>query len=414
MATGSIKFALDESNQDAALAYRPWSVRTLKVVVSVTAVNQNNFPALRLRTKRMADKDATGITCGYADQNDDFVISWGGGHEDGPCVKASDDGHIEGCVPLTTTTTSNIFLNVHHRGPGVPATAVLTLEAFDENDNDKVYARLTVTLQKPTVNASNILQLNPTTFGKWQTNAGTLLPTYDPRWHPETDVTYVSSDAIPLQVQQDKFALRFLWGGQEIAVIEDKTRPSMLDPNFSADKYKPGGVHFELFHWDDEFIVLRIWFSWLNIRIPDHIWKVAKHEVPDAERFDLLIRRKTGSIGLACTDLHWREMWGRCEKQDEPITGYIGLTGGTLIRVGIEDIMNKKLPRSLPENLTIKKKLPYDLLLDFVKREAAAFAEEEDDGGGEVTLGPGNQAHVPTLNNVVFDPILVGRDVRYE
>ena len=413
MASGSINFALDGNSQNAVLVYRPWSVRTLKVVVSVTAVNQNNFPALRLRTKRMADKDVTGITCGYADDNDDFVISWGGGHENGPCIQASDDGHVEGCIPLEAAATSNIFLNVHHRGPGVPETAVVTLEAYNENENNKVYASLNVTLQKPVVDASNIVQLHAATSGNWQTNAGTLLPTYDPRWHPDSDVTYVSSASIPLQVQQDEFTLRFLWGGEEIAMVEDKTRPSMLDPDFSADKYQPGGVHFELFHWDNEFFALRIWFSWLNIRIPDHIWKAAKHEVPDAERFDLLIRRKTGHIGLACTDLHWREMWGRCEDLDEPVTGYIGLTGGTLIRVGIEDIMNKKLPQNLPDNLVIKKKLPYDLLLEFVKREADAFADQ-DDNAKDVTLGPGNQAHVPTLNNVVFDPMLVGKDVRYE
>ncbi len=410
MSNGAVDYKLDLETADTQLMYAPWNVRTLKIRVSVSEDKQNKLPPLRLRPQRQVQMK--GAVCGLADESDAFLISWGGGHEAGPCIKADDEGHVEGCVQLKANQTSNIFLNVHHRGPDTPETAVLSLEAYDPTNN-QVYASLKVNLVKTAVDVSTIQRLTQTNPGVWEIKAGNSLPTYDPRWHPKADVAYVVANPLPLQIQQDEFKLRVLWDGKLIAVIDDRTRPSMLDANLDSDKYLPGGVYFDLFQWDAEFVVLRAWFFWLNTNIPDHIITVGRHEVPDAERFDFLIRRKTGHIGLACTDLHWREMWGRREEMEKTVTGYMGFTGSTLLRTGLNHILDTNMPSVLPGDLIIKKNLPNDLLLEFIKREAAAFAKA-DDKGKETLLDAGNQAHVPTLGNIGMDPLLVGQDVRQE
>ena len=50
---------------------------------------------------------------------------------------------------------------------------------------------------------------------------------------------------------------------------------------------------------------------------------IGRHEVPDAERFDMLIRRADGRVTLACTDMHWREMWG--EIDGAPMRATLGM-----------------------------------------------------------------------------------------
>src|SRR5690606_21791353 len=180
----------------------------------------------------------------------------------------------------------------------------------------------------------------------------------------------------------------------------DQTSPSTLtgDPAL----FTPGGLRSELFNWDKDYLALRVWFVWLNTRIPrDH--KVATHEVPDSERFDFLIRKKNGKIPLACTDLHWREMWG--VMTDMPIKAKVGLTFRTLVRAGGYEI---------PAKLVGGPNLPYDLLLGFVQREAESFAKLDDKNEKREVLTPGLQAHVPSLDNVDHSPTLTSRDVRYE
>jgi hypothetical protein len=406
MNTAQIIFPLDQGESTATLIYRPWGIRTLKIQVTVSEEKAGDFPALRLRPRRMADTAATGMACGYADAGDAFLVSWGGGHEPGPCIKASDDGHVEGCVPLAADDTSNIFLNLKHQGPATPETAVLTLEAYDP-ETDDVKASLAVTLQKPAAYPEDQMRLERREGGGWEMGNGRLLPAYDPRWQPHQEVTYRQVEPLPLAIRRDGRTLRVFWDGdKEIITIHDRTRPSMLDDDLPPEQYAPGGVDVELFDWDEEYVVLRVWFAWLNVNIPFHVARLesTQHEVPDAERFDFLIRKKNGKIALACTDLHWREMWGVMD--DMPVTASVGLTAGTLLKLAFDKVVMDKLVKG--------QKLPYDMLLGFVQRQAEDFARLDDASEEKTVLAPGLQAHVPTLDNVTQSPNLTSRDVRYE
>lgn len=395
------EFHLDQGKgQSAELIYQPFATRTLKIQVSTTT----NLPALRLRPCIRGDLANTGIVCGYADEGDAFLISWGGGHETGPCIKASDEGHVEGCVPLGPDDTSNIFFNVTHLGPDVPDSAALTLEAYIEG-TDTVHASLTITLKKPaSFPANDLMRFQPDGNGRWRVTGGHTLPNYDPRWWPNKELSYTAVDQVPLlEIRQDKTQLSVYWANQNLPIITitDQTRPSTLtgDPIY----FTPGGLRLELFDWSDQFVALRVWFIWLNVRIPRD--KVFQHEVPDAERFDFLIRKKNGKVALACTDLHWREKWVKPRKANTPVLADMGFTAGTLL-MGINNEVRK--------NLVASDEFDYDLLLEFVRRSAKRFAKLDDEGREELLLDAGLQAHVPTLVNMDGSPQLTSQDVRYD
>ncbi|MCI0578312.1 MAG: hypothetical protein L0332_22450 [Chloroflexi bacterium] len=384
----------------ASLVYRPWSTRTLKVKVSTTP-DKENLPPLRLRTRRMADAQATGMTCGYADEGEAFLVSWGGGHEEGPCLKADDQGgHAEECVSLKAGVPSTIYLNVKHQGDELPEMAAVTLEAYAPA-NGHMYASLPVTLQKPADLPAGVVRLAPAGAGWWQA-AGDYLADYDARWWPAAEVTYQQVTAPSLSIRQDNNRLLVEWPGQgnPAIIITDNTSPSLLSPGI--EKYAPSSVDFELFNFDQDHFVLRIWFFWLNTNIGFKFSEQVRHEVPDAERFDFLIRKKSGKVVLACTDFHWQEVWGQVVEM--PLNARYGFTLGSFLKVGFEHVGKKIAGQS-------KHKLPYNPR-GYVERLAEDLVRREAMGTDRVVLAKGWQAHVPTLFKVEHDPLLASSDVR--
>jgi hypothetical protein len=402
-----VHFPIDQGmgQPAASLEYRPYGTHTLKIKAT-TAQGHDNLPPLRLRLRCMANLEA-GMTCGYADEGQDFLISWGGGHETGPCLKAADEGHIEGCVTLKASDKSYLFLNITHVDDNsLPDAATLTLEAYDPNDG-KAYASLPVTLKKPVAFPADVVRLVKKHNNEWQAT-GSSIAAYDPRWWPAAQLNYHPLTApLPLTIRQDGVRLLVEWAGRPggpIIILKDKTDPSMLtEPDVT--RFAPGSVRFELFDWDEEYVALRVWFFWLNTKIGFHYAKAFTHEVPDAERFDFIIRKKTGTIALACTDLHWREVWGQATAM--PVAGFIGLTPRTFARTARLMVFDKVLAKLVGT----KTKLSYPGLRGYLERLAEDMARQEDTQK-RITLAPGNQAHVPTLLNVTQNPQLTSADVR--
>lgn len=384
-----VPFKLDQGLNQAGpdVYYRPWSTRTLKLNVT-TSAGQGDGPAMRLRASRMADKVATGLTCGFADEDDSLVVSWGGGHEDGPCIKADDQGgHAESCVPLPAGDSSNIYLNLKHLGPALPETATLTLEAYDPASQN-VRASLIIQLLKPPGATAAVMRFQPDSGDQWQVQ-GDQLPIYDPRWWPRAEVTYRPVTAPPLSIRRDNTRLLVEWTGKAapLIIINDETSPSLLtsDPT----QQRPGGVDFELFDFDQNHFVLRVWFSWLNRNIGYYFAEQVRHEVPDAERFDFIIRKESGKVILAATDLHWKELWGQV--QQTPVRATYGL-GLNLLRLKRTYDLKKELDKHkhlfTPYN-------PYETVVRVVED----LARRDGLGQERVILAKGWRAHVPS-----FDP----------
>ena len=172
------------------------------------------------------------------------------------------------------------------------------------------------------------------------------------------------------------------WGETHIANIRDETKPSVLLQGI----FRP-----EIYAFDEHYIALRLWFFWLDVNIGGRFF-IGRHEVPDSERFDLLILVKDGSVPLVSTDLHWRESWGMVQKM--PVQGTLGLSRATKIALAT-DALGKlwdKVWGNKPEDKD-KAYNPIKLVRRFAKRHA-------DGRGATVTRAKGTEAHVPMWQNV--------------
>lgn len=370
-----ILFQLDRPGATVRLDYTPWATRTLKVEIKTN----KEMPALRVRPKGIRpDELKAGVFRAFPDNDNSLIISWGGGHEPGPCVRAKDFlKAFEQCQPVEPGSASVLFFNLTHIGPAVPDAATMTLEAFEEKTN-RVYSTLRIYLQKPADFPANAMRLAQTKKGEWKAS-GDSMPTYDPRWWPG-DVSYVPGTAESLTIRRVDNTLKVYWGERETAVITDHTSPTILDDN---------ALYFDLFHFDEWHVALRLWFFWLDKNIGGGFF-FGRHEVPDAERFDLLIRKRDGQVTLACTDLHWREMWGQVHK-GEAMQATLGLNRETKQKLLNEEV--GKLLNAWQQEKGQDYTEPYNPI-EYISRLAAGL------GPTRVVRGKGTEAHIPTIHNM--------------
>ncbi len=386
-------FPLDGENSqmDQVLIYRPWGTRTLKLEVST----QKMMPKLWIRPKGMIPEEKElGIFKGYADDNNSFHITWGGGHEPGPCAKTKDFlSAFETCAPLEENESSIVFFNITHAGSDLPLETNLTLIAFESEDSNgnihkRDQAEILIKLLKPSgIPAENeVMRLIPgIETDQWIVSPGQYLPEYDSRWWPSKEVNYIRSEPIPLGIELEDGKILIIWGHEKevIAVIEDYSEPSVL---FLAET-----LAFELFNFDEWSVCLRTWFFWVDKYIGGNLF-LGRHEIPDAERFDMIIRRKDGRVLLAGTDLHWRETWFRVLPK-KILRATIGMPKETLIRLtqqkwnGVWKNIWMKSPKNFENETTNNPVDPY------IRRLAAREAA--------VTLrAKGTESHCPMLHNV--------------
>lgn len=382
--SATVSFPLDASENRAALIYRPWGTRSLKVQVSSTA----DRPPLWLRFDNR--ERSNGAICAFADDSEAFVVSWGGGHEEGPPVMVEDFlMALEKAAPLPANYRSTIFFNVRHVGPELPQDARLTLKALTADGT--AVATLTIELQRPHDVPTSLLRFTADDAAaprRWTMQAGDYVPRYDSRWWPQRDVAYTRVPAhwprAPLTVARVANELHFHWHGRSdpVAIILDQTEPTVFDQD--------DAISFECFAFTDigqRYLVVRATFSWLDTRVGfKSLGLIGRHEVPDAERFDLLFRVPDGDVKLACTDLHWREMWGQAV--ETPLQATLGLN-----RQQKWDLARQKLWEH-DEKDTRRRYNP----LGYIERLAERLVDEEP---LFVLRAKGTEAHVPTLNKVV-------------
>ncbi len=406
-----VPFVLDEEASQAhrPLIYRPWGTRTIKLKITA----HTDMPRLWVRPQAvLPEEGALGIFKAYADDCRSLHITWGGGHETGPCAKTTDLlSAFETCSPFLAGDTSYLFFNLTHAGAHVPASAAVTLRAFEcAQANGRAieqdHARLWLPVQPPPhlPPAEEIIRLVPDEqAGAWTASSGRYLPAYDSRWWPSPEVIYEASEQPPLLLRIDQGALLVEWGepGKTVAVIQDCTNPSAL---LLAET-----LAFELFAFDAWSMVLRVWFFWVDKYVGRSAF-VGRHEVPDAERFDLVIRRQDGRVLLAGTDLHWREVWARV-LPNKILRATLGIPRDTAIRLAKEkwsDVWNKiwARPPDRGEN-SVDTAHPNNPVDPYIRR----LAERE----ATVTLkASGTEAHLPMLHNVEQrrPPVMTSSDVR--
>jgi hypothetical protein len=377
----SVVFNLEEKAQDGGeWDYRPGGTRTIKLEIK-TAVDQK---PLRLRWRDAKRQDD--LVCAFVGPHDDFVISWGGGHEPDPPVRTQDRwGAFEEVVPVLAKDEPNFtYFNITHVSAGdLPASVPLVLEAYPDGGGDAVSA-LSIRLVKPAALPAQVMQIAAAETGqRWLVTAGDSLPEYECRWWSSRTVTYAAVSAPPLTIVREKNELLVQWEGTIVARILDQTKPPVLD--------RANDVKFDLFHFDAlgvDYVALRIWFFWLDKNVKSFaIGGVGRHEIPDAERFDLLLRPGDGLVTLACTDLHWREMWGQTTQP--PLQATVGLNWKQKTDLGEEKLGE------------LFHKAGKDGRRDYNPLEYIQFLAHDLAGTAETTVrAKGSAAHVPSLSNV--------------
>lgn len=411
MTANVIDFQLDRLKNSGQLAYRPFGVSTIKLKVSSESKDQ---PALRLRVKNKTAADVTeGTFRGFPKDSQALMVSWGGGHEPGPCVKPKDFLHFkEEPAPLPMGEKSYIYLNLTHiKADDLPETAELTIEAYDPGDNhrdESVVSTLTITLKRPD-NIPDKLRLLESGSGQddaWHIQDGTHLQQYDPRWWPE-GVEYVAENRpLPLTIRRIANRLEIYWGdsAKAVAILTDNTKPSLLTPGEHQRQYR-NTVLFDLFNFDDNHIVLRIWFYWLNKKIGGQNF-IGRHEVPDAERFDIILRKEGGAAVFVCTDLHWSEMWG--EVPDLPLEVSLGLSRQKIlaeIEKKARDMADKAwdaparwLGLKKDDSQPVPDAESFHNPIQFIRDRAAARYRKES---LNKVRDKGSEAHVPQMHGVI-------------
>lgn len=421
-----IDFQLDRPHNSGEVTYRPFGVGTIKLKISSESRNQ---PALRLQVRRKSAVDLTEETFrGYPDDSEALMVSWGGGHEPGPCVKPKDFLKFrEDPAPLPAGERSYIYFNITHvKVEELPETAALTIEAYNP-DNGSVTSTLTITLKKPAIVPENVrlLEAVPDRPDTWRVKEGTHLAAYDPRWWPE-GVHYAAETAdLPLTIHRVENRLELYWNNsaEPLVILTDNTNPSILVPGDHQRQFQ-NTLLFDLFNFDDHHIALRLWFFWLNKKIGGKHF-VSRHEVPDAERFDIIMRKEDGTAVFVCTDLHWSEMWG--EIPELPLHISLGLSRERVM-TELHAVASKKAIKawrvpakwlglvSEAEEAVNEAQEPHNPIHFVRDRVNARYAKESLNKVREKGL----EAHVPQMHDVIeyhrsrFDPRnqMVSNDVR--
>jgi len=440
MTEAPIEFKLDQPDNEGTFTYRPHGTRTLKLKLTSAADQE----ALRLRPGRLLDKDtAEGTFRGVAQGSENLTFNWGGGHEAGPPVRPQDFlMAFEKPGRFPAGTESYIYFNLVHSGDDAPEEDHLVIEAYRPKGlgrAEEVVSQLTVKLVRLADPPGGVIRMvdNTGAYKEWTPSAGAHLPAYDPRWWP-AGAGYLPAEPVPLAVRRLGNELHVFWDGTDkaAAIIEDLTEPSILQP-----EHMQAGINtvaFDLFAWDEEHVALRVWFVWLNKNIGHQLpILVGRHEVPDAERVEVVIRRKDGRVILACTDLHWRETWGELPGPAEQTDVIEGGILRASIGMNREDVV-KELKHKLDEKRAGAQAKVERLLLTPWRRLRGQSVEAPED---ESLRNPiqdmrgvarerfkaeaqgadrekGTEAHVPVLRGVeqrrdVFgDNIMVSSDVR--
>jgi hypothetical protein len=394
MTVEAIDFQLDRPQNSGEIAYRPYGVTTIRLKITSESKDQ---PALRLRVGRKKQSDIDeGTFRGFPNDTESLMVSWGGGHEEGPCVKPKDFFKFrEDPHPLPCGEKSYIYFNLTYIDErDLPDSAVLTIEAYDIKDNS-VVSTLAINLKKPSTVPEQVRRLvpHPDLMDTWKIQSGTHLPAYDPRWFPEGVSYSAVSDPLPLTIRHIDNTLKLYWGDADepLAVLTDNTNPSLLTAGDHQREYR-NTVLFEVFDFDEHHIALRTWFYWLNKQIGGKYF-VGGHEVPDAERFDFLLRKNDGSPVFVCTDLHWSEMWGEVPKP--PLEVSLGIS-----RAAVFDILTKnanKAREMAKEKLNFSEKsLMRALEAPFKWLPRKKYNEQsESDGGGSEEPSDAETPHNP-------------------
>jgi hypothetical protein len=302
----------------------PHGISTIEMKITESDqnfVNTKIFPLNRATEKR--------LFVGYNDGVDkDFFVIWGGGVREGITMNSDSVG-------------KKLFLNLLHVG------------TTDKNQSLSLYSGLsTLPLAKieliPLVKSRDVVRMSMEIKSDIRTIklVGNKIPFYYSRWFPrdkiiqENEFEYYETQipSIILEFKEDsRFDIPKI--NSDVTIYLDEVKIAEI-----GGDWKHSYIHAELFSISKRanYLVLRIWFYWLHenfdknpilggeglseaiqrierdkysVNTPEatlrNFAKSLDIEVPDLERFDLLIDCEKKRVLFVGTDFHYQEMWYR-------------------------------------------------------------------------------------------------------
>ncbi len=410
------------------ISYLPQGTRTLKLmaVPGEEAAPQKLFLAPQHRSP---DEN---IIVGHEDgDGQDLYVAWGGGHVAGQSLRLADDERYA-------------YFDIIHRGSERGKDYDLTIVGTDGDGGHEVL-RHTFHLTAPVASeAAAAGQFN------WQpldnrtselVFAGDVVPEYLSRWWPAGEVHYRAFPKAKTQPFRD-LRLRYerrLEGsdfGRVSVQWGEETGPIMqIDGRLEVSLYDARLLSADLFHLAaDRFYVLRVWFRWLHKHfsadnlltyLPEdsqtegrrkqaladalHLNNLLAHtlrdEIPDAERFDVLLDAETRRPLYVGTDLHWQELWGRAP-DDGPVQARI-------LPFGLRNLAYMVLTSLQAKDKSRRKDERFSPSEEIRKWALQGFPGRRDMEETRVIKLPlPFQAHVPKYDGVRFLDSLISGNVR--
>jgi hypothetical protein len=410
------------------LDYLPFGVKTLKV-----KVEGEHKGRLRIHPRRPSA--VPGEKFAHEDEGNppQFVISWGGGHED----------HYD----LDYPERSLVHFLVHHVGDG-NGDHLLTVEVVDESGHR---SSLPVMLTYPRSGGvpwpsdqlvrAHWHEVRPGLDGACDIKfSGTYIPRYIPRWWPQNRVAFTYDKQSP----QVRLHHRRQIDGSNGDLTVYASRPgsdeevllARLGGSIGYPLYDMRQVLPELYRFGPQTWALRVWFFWLDMQITredlgrcwqrqdgelERAWRgIASkaeggfaerswhelHEIPDAERVDVIFDDSLKPL-YAGTDLHWRELWGQYEPKrvTDPV------------QIQIMNTQAKELAKNVQELERVVHGWGQIILSRFANHKPPykPHLEVTAELRGEGTLAAdpiGMESHTPAFFNVRIQRHLTSTDVR--
>lgn len=401
-----LEFHLQSDPVPQSIDFLPYGTRTLKLRVTADNPVALRGERLILRSEHLPQGFGRRRFYSHEQGTTHFRVSWGGGrNRPGACLSSADVVVLEHKVPLQECREigrepSYVYLNVTHLHGScqAPYTLLLGVHREDAPKHEPPLQVTPITLTPPRQIADGEVK-RPLRFDH---SAGCFVgrhvPRYLGRWWSPWQVRYVEPPSIPalfLASLDDILAVEWhsgpedrVLGGQRIAEIADHIALQSVAGDtrlFDA----------ELYHLHGDYFVLRLWFSWLM----EHDIRTALDEIPDAERFDLVIDAATRQVVFAATDLHWREVWARASTgPGAPVRGHLGLMSES----GLQYVKDKlpALDAARESWLAeVEKVLRQDSPRAGLRIPSEVVRAELRDPGKSTARGIGLEAHVPSLEN---------------
>lgn len=392
---------LNSTEGQTSITYLPNCFTSVKVAVFNSSAKAYDLIVrpTNLSSKRFIAHEST--KDGKASNSEDLTIIWGGGMEKGYVIKA---------LPKSK---SNLFFMVLHDSDSLAEYSV-ELEAIEiEDSREKKIASATVNLRPPkkVTSCAKMITRNQGVFSRQITFEGKRLASYVSRWFSKGRFAFTQTK-FPEFVLEYKETNGFVSG--EVSVLM-KTPSGIVQVGRISGDVEGSNIHAELYSFAPNFSALRLWFYWVtplhdknpliggigegsNKSTELQEWKNKTTEIPDIERFDLIINNRSKKIIYLCTDLHWRETWWAVNGTDPIELKFAGIETIPLMIKNLPQLLGPLLERRMkgeefdPSQL-LRRKLRSRSRIEFT--DMMGF-DEDIANQNPSTLGRGlHRKHVP-------------------